>query len=823
MDKKVRFEEVPVEKLRWRCDPDSFEFKTTEECEYSEGIIGQERAVKALRMGLTIKSPGYNIYVAGKTGTGRTSTIRRVLKKLDLEKKIPDDICYVNNFKNPDMPRVITLPAGMGQKFAQEMDDLVSNLTKQIPLIFESDQFKKTSEELMESFRVKQKEMVRNFNDRIANEGFQLVQFQIGPFTRQDVVPVYEGKPVPFEQLEALAEQDKFSREDLEKTKKKLIDFRIELEALMRETRQLEKEMRREIDALEYRSGLPVVSELISDIRMKHGDENEKINGYLDEVQEHILSNLKTFKEKEEEQQPAMPFPVALPPSQKFTEYKVNVLVDNSLTDKAPVIMETDPTYKNLFGTIEREIDRSGFWRTDFTKIKAGSLLRANGGYLVFMALDALIEPGVWYTLKRTLKNRCLNMQPYDPYGIIPTALKPEPIPLDLKVVMIGDDYIYRLLYVYEEDFKKIFKTKSDFDTEMNNEDKHITDYVCFIKRIIEDEKLLQFDKKAVASIIEHGVRLTGRQKKLSTRFSSISDLIRESHYWASQEGHPMVTDRHVDRAYEEKIDRVNLIEDKIQEMIDDGTIMIDTEGGVVGQINGLSVYDLGDHAFGKPSRITAKTSMGRAGVINIEREAKLSGKTHDKGVLILEGYFRGKYAQDKPLTMSASLCFEQSYGGVDGDSASSTEIYAIISSLTECPVRQDVAVTGSVNQKGEIQPIGGVNYKIEGFYDVCRAKGLTGTQGVLIPALNVPELMLRKDVVEAVGKGQFHIYPVRTIDEGITILTGTEAGEKDENGNYPENSINDLVDKKLRSIAQTLKAFGEPAEKKPPEAGQAS
>lgn len=824
MDKKVHFEEVPPEKLKWRCDPDSLNFKTTEECEYLEGIIGQERAVKALRMGLTIKSPGYNIYVAGKTGTGRTSTIRRVLKKLDLEKKIPDDICYVNNFKNPDMPRVIMLPAGMGRKFSQEMDDLVSNLTKQIPLIFESDQFKKTSEEVMESFRAKQKEMVRSFNERIQNEGFQLVQFQIGPFTRQDVVPVYEGKPVPFEQLEALAEQDKFSREDLEKIKKKLLDFRIELEALMRETRQLEKEMRREIESLEYRSGLPVVSELISDIRMKHGNENRKIHEYLDEVQEHILSNLKTFKEKEDEQQqPAMPFPVAPPPSQKFTEYRVNVLVDNSLTDKAPVIMETDPTYKNLFGTIEREIDRSGFWRTDFTKIKAGSLLRANGGYLIFMALDALIEPGVWYTLKRTLKNRCLNMQPYDPYGIIPTALKPEPIPLDIKVVMIGDDYIYRILYIYEEDFKKIFKTKSDFDTEMNNEEKHLTDYVCFIKRIIEDEKLLQFDRKAVASIIEHGVWLTGRQKKLSTRFSSITDLIREAHYWATQEGSTIVTDRHVEKAKEEKIDRVNLIEEKIQEMIEDGTLMIDTEGEVVGQINGLSVYDLGDHAFGKPSRITAKTSMGRTGVINIEREAKLSGKTHDKGVLILEGYFRGKYAQDKPLTMSASLCFEQSYGGVDGDSASSTEIYAIISSLTGCSIRQDLAVTGSVNQKGEIQPIGGVNQKIEGFYDVCRAKGLTGTQGVLIPALNVPELMLRKDVVEAVREGKFHIYPVKTIDEGITILTGVDAGEKDEKGNYPENSLNDLVDKKLRSIAQALKAFGEAGEKKPPETAQAA
>ncbi len=820
MDKKIHFEEVPVEKLRWRCDPELLKFKTTEECEYTDGIIGQERALKALKLGLAIESPGYNIYVSGRTGTGRTSTIMRILNKLDLRKKIPQDICYVNNFKNPDMPKVIFLQAGEGSKFARDMDELVDHLIKQIPLIFESDQFKKASEEVMESYRAKQKEMVKEFNDRILKEGFQLVQFQIGPFTRQDIVPLYEGKPVPFEQLEALAEQDKFSKDELERIRKKLLDFRIELDTLMRETRQIEKDLRREIENLEYKSGLPVVSELISDIRMKYSDDNEKINGYLDEVQENILSNLKNFREKEEEQQQQpMPMPFAAAPAQRFTEYRINVLVDNSQAEKVPVILETDPTYKNLFGTIEREIDRSGFWKTDFTKIKAGSLLRANGGYLVFMALDALIEPGVWYTLKRALKNRSVNMQPYDPYGIMPSALKPEPIPLDVKVVMIGDDHIYRLLYVYEEDFKKIFKTKSDFDTEMSNEEKHIDDYICFVKRVIEDEKLLQFDKTAVAAIIEYGVRLTGRQKKLSTRFSDITDLIREAHYWAGQEGARVVTVDHVDKAYEEKIDRVKLIEDKIQEMIDDGTIMIDTSGGVTGQINGLSVYDLGDHAFGKPARITAKTSMGRAGVINIEREAKLSGKTHDKGVLILEGFFRGKYAQDKPLTMSASLCFEQSYSGVDGDSASSTEVYAIISSLTDLPIRQDIAVTGSVNQKGEIQPIGGVNYKIEGFYDVCKAKGLTGTQGVIIPALNVPELMLRKDVIKSVQEGKFHIYPIKSIDQGISILTGVEAGVRDEAGRFPENTVNSLVDEKLKSIAQSLKAFGE--EEKKPESSQ--
>jgi len=403
-----------------------------------------------------------------------------------------------------------------------------------------------------------------------------------------------------------------------------------------------------------------------------------------------------------------------------------------------------------------------------------------------------------------------MNMQPYDPFSFLPTAIKPEPIPLDIKVIIIGDDYLYYLLYNLERDFKEIFKTKAQFDTEMANSDDNIREYVCLIKRIVDEEKLLDFSKKAVCTIVEYGVRLSGRQKKLSTRFSEIADLIREAHYWAKKDGSDVVTDKHVDQAYEEKINRVSQIEEKIQELIDDGTIMIDTDDRVVGQVNGLSVYDMGEYAFGKPSRITAKTSMGRSGVINIEREAKLSGRTHDKGVLILEGYFRGKYAQNKPLTMSASIAFEQSYGGVDGDSASSTEIYAILSSLSELPLRQDIAVTGSVNQKGEIQPIGGVNQKIEGFYDVCRARGLTGKQGVMIPHLNVPELILRKDVVRAVAEGKFHIFPVKAVDEGIELLTGVTAGVADEKGDYPESTVGNLVDKKLKSLAEGLKAFAE-------------
>lgn len=815
------YEEVPVEKLRWRCDPDSLGFETTDECPYYAGIIGQERAVKALMMGLQIRSPGYNIYAAGRAGTGKASTIMSILNQMDLGKQIPDDICYVNNFKNPDMPKVIQMPAGQGKKLQADMDEMVAYLRRQLPFIFESESFKKETEEMMERYRARQKELFREFNERIYKENFQLVQYQIGPFTRQDIVPLYEGKPVPIEQLESLAEQDKFNKDELEKIRKKMIEFRVELDSLMRETRQIERDLRQESDRLEHKTGLPVVSGVISDIRVKYAKNHDKVNAYLDEVQEHILSNLKIFKEREEEQQqaaaaPVMPLAMIQPQAPRFIEYKVNVVVDNSQTEKRPVIHETDPNFKNLFGTIEREIDRSGFWKTDFTKIKAGAIARANGGFLVFNAYDALIEPGVWFTLKRTLKNMSLNLQPYDPYGFMPTALKPEPIDLDVKVIMIGDAYIYYQLYHLTDDFKKIFKTKADFDTEMNNEEKHIKDYICFLKKIIQDEKLLPFDKKAAADIIEFGTRLTGRQKKLSTRFVEIADMIREAGYWAQAEGSPLVTDRHVDKAYDEKISRVAMIDDRIQEMIEDGTIMIDTDKAVVGQVNGLSVYDMGDHAFGKPARITAETSIGREGVVNIEREAKLSGKTHDKGVLIMDGYIRGKYAQDKPLTMNASIAFEQSYGGVDGDSASSTEMYAILSSLSGLPIRQDIAVTGSMNQKGEIQPIGGVNYKIEGFYDVCKARGLTGSQGVMIPAINVPDLMLRKDVVQAVSEGKFHIYPVISIDQGISILTGKDAGVKNGDGTYPERTVNYLVNERLKAIAISLKKFGEEEKKGP-------
>jgi ATP-dependent Lon protease len=604
-----------------------------------------------------------------------------------------------------------------------------------------------------------------------------------------------------------MVEEGKFSKEDLEKLKGKQVELINELENIFKETRKSEKEIKEQLISLDNEVISPVVKDSISDIKEKFN--YEKLHHYLDEIQEDILTNLNRFREKEEPTPSPLPGLVLPQSVDLFTEYQVNVLVDNSETKKIPIVAETTPNYRNLFGTIERVVDRSGIWKTDFTHIKAGSFLKANGGYLIFNALDALVEPGVWPALKRTLKNQVMELQTYDPFYLFATsALKPEPIACNVKVIMIGDVYTYNILYNLDDDFKKIFKIKADFDSVMTKDTDKIHQYASFIRKICDEEKLRHFDKTGIAAVVEYGVRVTGRQKKLSTRFYLIADLLREANYWAEKDGSEVVKEEHVDKAVEKKVHRLNLVEEKIQEMIDDGTILIDSDGMVVGQVNGLSVYDLGDYMFGKPSRITVKTSMGKAGIINIEREAEMSGPTHNKGVYILSGYLRGKFAQDKPLTMSASICFEQSYSGVDGDSASSTEIYALLSSLSGLPLRQDIAVTGSVNQKGEIQPIGGVNEKIEGFFDVCKAKGLTGSQGVMIPHLNINDLMLRKDVVKAAKEKRFHIYPVKTIDQGIEILTGMEAGERQEDGHFKEGTVNDLVDKKLRDLGMKIKEF---------------
>jgi lon-related putative ATP-dependent protease len=802
-----RFEEVPVEQLRWRCDPQGLPFETTETVQPCEEIIGQERALEAIRTGLDINSIGYNVFVTGLAGTGRFTTIKSVLEEMNTRGKIPNDLCYVNNFKNPDMPHMLSLPAGRGSGFKKEMENLIESLKKKIPLIFENETYLNKKKEVVEKYRSRQAEMFKEFEKKVNKEGFSLVQIQMGPYSRPGVFPVVEGNPVNIDQLESMVEEGKYSKEDLERLKEKQAELLTELEAIFKETRKSEKEVKELLTALDTEVISPAIKDSISDIKEKFDD--GKVHHYLDEVQEDILANLNRFREKEEAAPSPIPGLVLPQPVDSFSEYQVNVLVDNSETKGAPIVVETTPNYRNLFGTIERVIDRSGMWRTDFSHVKAGAFLRANGGYLIFNALDALLEPGVWPALKRTLKNQIIEIQTYDPYYFFSTsALKPEPIECNTKVIMIGDAQIYYLLYGYDDDFKKIFKIKADFDPVTNKDAEKINQYACFIRKICDEEKLKPFDKTAVAAVVEYGVRLTGRQKKLSTRFYLIADLLREAGYWASKEGDVVVTEKHVDKAIERKVYRVSMVEEKIQEMIDEGTILIDSDGTVVGQVNGLAVYSLGDHMFGKPSRITVKTSMGKAGIINIEREAEMSGPTHNKGVYILAGYLRGKYAQDKPITMSASICFEQSYSGVDGDSASSTEIYALLSSLSGLPIRQDTAVTGSVNQKGEIQPIGGVNEKVEGFFDVCKAKGLTGKQGVMIPHLNLGDLMLRKDVVEAVKEKKFHIYPVKTIDQGIEILTGVQAGERLKNGSFKEGSVNDLVDKKLRDLGTKIKEF---------------
>jgi ATP-dependent Lon protease len=793
-----------VEKLRWRCNPASIGVTISDEIKVSKEIIGQERALRSLRLGLEMKHSGYNVFVTGYSGTGRMTTIKLLLSEFE-EQRVPlKDRCYVHNFKDADQPTLITLPAGQGRTLRKDMEELLTELKKDIPAIFESKRFQEERKKVIEHFQERQKTILKDFEKKVKEKGFEVIQVQVGSSVRPDIAPVVNNQPVGYDQLESFVQQGTLSRERLEQLTDERTALENSMEIVLREMRNIDRKAKESLEDLTQKTLRPIVEENVAELNERY--RNETLARFLDGLVENIMRNLYRFRSHEEQQQNQDE-----EENERFIEFQVNVLVDNSTTQGIPIIIETNPKFKNLFGTIEREIDRNGIWRTDFTHIKAGSMLRADGGYLVVNALDALIEPGVWQTLKRTLRNGLLEIQPLES-GVFgaSSALKPEPVDLEVKVVMIGDAQIYHLLYEQDDDFKKVFKVRADFDIEMPKEQETIKRYVSFIKMICDDEKLMPFDNTGIAAVIEHGVRLAGNQRKLSTRFNLIADVLREANFWASQEKCTLVTDKHVVKAIEERIQRVDLIENKIQEMILDGTIMIDTSGKVVGQLNGLSVYDMGDYSFGKPSRITAKTAMGRHGIINIERDAEMSGPTHNKGVLILSGYLRSMYAYNKPLVMSTSIAFEQSYSGVDGDSASSTEVYAILSSLSEIPLRQDIAVTGSINQKGEIQPIGGVNQKIEGFFDVCKARGFTGTQGVLIPHQNINDLMLRHDVLDAVKKGKFHIYAIHTIDEGIEILTGIPAGTQSKNGSFPKGTLHYSVDRKLTQFAKRWKELEE-------------
>jgi ATP-dependent Lon protease len=812
MPQAISNTEVSLEKLRWRLDPAILSFETTRDLKPLAEIIGQERGVAAFRFGMNIDKPGYNVFVTGTAGTGRMATVKKLLEEMSKKDRTPDDLCYVNCFKNPESPVLIRLRGGSGAALKKDVKSLVETLKKEIPQIFESQEYVNMKKEIMETHEKKASNFFKTLDQKVKEQGFVVVDVQVGQFKRPTVMPLVDGNPTPIDQLEAMVVKGRFPQEEFEQIRQKHENLRNELDQIFLELKNLQRDVADKLEKMDRATFLKTASELTAPISDKFP--YDRIRNYLDDMIEDMADNLQIFGSSKQMEIPGLG--PLVPETDPFQPYEVNLLVDNRGQKSPPIIIEDYPTYRNLFGSIERIVDRKGVWRTDFSKIKAGSLMKANGGYLVVNLRDAIIEPGVWQALKRALKSKRLEIQTFDPYYFFTTTgLKPEPIDLNVKVVVVADSYLYYLLGYYDEDLRKIFKVRADFDTAMNKTDRSIGQFAEFVKMVTDEEKLKAFDRNAVAALVEQAVRMTGRQEKISTSFPTITDLIREADFWAGEDKQDIVGEQHVDQAIAARIYRSNLMEEHIQEMIDRGTLMIDTDGEVVGQVNGLAVFSLGDYMFGKPSRITASTSMGRAGVINIERESDMSGNTHDKGVLILGGYLRKKYAQNKPLTMSASIAFEQSYSGVDGDSASSTEIYALLSSLSGVPIRQNIAVTGSVNQKGEIQAIGGVNQKIEGFFDCCQHKGFNGHQGVMIPASNVKDLMLRKDVVEAVGEGRFRIYAVKTIDEGIEILTGKEAGNKLPDGNYPEGSINFLVDKKLNDLAEGIKKFGEAGKEK--------
>lgn len=814
--------EVSWEDLTWRPPARGIIEGTTASIEPQEQIIGQDRAVKAIRRGLAIKSKGYNIFVAGMNGTGRMATVKKLLEEYNVGGPIPPDICYVNNFKAPDQPRLLMFEAGKGISFKGDMAELVTSLKKKVPAIFESEEFQAARNEIVNRHMGSQKALFKNFEQKVQSENFMMVQVQVGPFTRPDLAPVVVGNPMKIDQLEALVEEGKFSAEELERIKAKYKELSQEMEKIFKAARDIDKTIQEDLENLAKNWIEPLLNDLLSSIREAYAD-NEAVQIYLDEVRADVVNHLDRFRPRLITTPPGPAGeggqPMMVPPDySQLKDYEVNLLVDNSAATKPPVVIETTPTFRNLFGAVERVMDRQGMWASDFRHIKPGSFLQANGGYLVLNARDFLIEPGAWPTLKRSLRYESLEIQ-QDPFGFLfISALKPEKIPINLKVIIVGDPEIYDLLHWYDEDFRKIFKIKADFDYTMPSSEENIEKLAGFVARVASEESLLPCDDSGLQAIARLAIRWAGRKKKITTQFERVADLVRESDVKAREAGAQAIMRQHVEEANSDRIERVNMIEDKIHEMIEDGVLMIDTDGSRVGQINGLSVYSFPEFSFGRPSRITVKTSMGRSGIINIEKEAELSGHTFDKGVLILSGFLRDRFAQQKPLNLTASITFEQSYSGVDGDSASSSELYGLLSSLSGKPIDQGIAVTGSVNQHGDIQPIGGVNQKIEGFYKVCKSLGLTGRQGVMIPTANLGDLVLDPEVIEAVKEGQFHVWAISHVDQGIEILTGVAAGEPDEEGRYPEGTINFLVDQRLEELSRGIKEFEAAAE----EAGKA-
>ncbi|MBI3451129.1 MAG: AAA family ATPase [Acidobacteria bacterium] len=798
---------TPAE-LRWTCDPSKYDLDVPESESRLIGIIGQERAIRAMKMGIELYSPGYNVFVCGITGTGRTSTVKRILDNIKSSCPLPLDRAYVHNFRQPERPSLVVLPRGRSREFRKDIERFRKNVGDAVPRLLESEEHNKRRERIIEKHEQEGDRLIEKFERRVEKEGFALKRVREGAISRPELFPMIAGQAVAVGDLERLQAEKKLTESQFRLIQKRYVALHTELESVARASRTILQHMESSIATAERDQVKNTLEEPAKAIGEKHG--NKAIEAYLADAIEHIAEKMDLFR------------PPAVPPVQaaEGAETKedilslldVNVLLDNAEREHCPVVIENLPTYRRLFGYFDRDVDRSGHWTSDYRKIRGGSFLLADGGYLVLNAEDVFQQRGVWQNLKRSLVNRVVEIHEEDtPFQVPVSVVTPEPIPVNVKVILIGDTRTYHFLHQYDTDFRKIFKVLADFDYEMDNNRKNLRQYGAFIGKMCQDEGLAAFEPGALAAVAEYGARQAGRQGKLTARFGEISDLLREADYWRRREGGATVSARHIRTARDEADRRSGMWEEKVREMVTTGRLLIEVKGARVGQVNGLTVQDTGAHAYGMPARITASAAPGDTGIINIEREAHLSGNTHDKGVLIIGGYFRHTFGVSRPVTFSASLAFEQSYGGIDGDSASSTEIYALLSALSGLPIDQGIAVTGSVDQKGNIQPVGGIHHKIEGFFAVCRARGLTGQQGVIMPRANVADLMLREEVVDAVRKRKFHVYPITTIDEGIEILTGTAAGVRGRDGSFPPGTVHARVERRLVEMAEASRRQAPP------------
>ena len=784
--------ELNYKSLKINCDPNIFNFSTTEELTDIKTGIGQDRGIKALEFGLNVDIKGYNLYLEGPSGVGKTMYTKHYLDKISKKKKTPCDWCYIYNFNNPNEPIALPLHAGQGREFKDLMDSFIKDIKNDLKNTFNNDDFEKEKALITQTYEEKRTALMDKLNKKSEKYGFQVKSAQNGIY----MMPIINGKAIEQEEFDQLDEQTKQNFEDNSNIVQE------QILQVISEIKNIEKETQKKLSEWQSNVALLTINAHINYIRSKF-KRNKKISTFLEDIKKDILKNIDFFLEdSKKDATPPPPGPRQEPPK-PWQNYRVNLFIDNSNQEGAPVIMDSDYSYHNLFGKLEYE-NYYGSLKTDYTMLKPGLLHQANGGYIIFQAHD-LIENGICYeTLKKSLRQKQLLIEntadPRSPMVMI--SLKPEPIPLDLKVIIIGSEQIYQTLLAVDSDFRKLFKIKVEFEDTSDNTEENMNKIAQFIHGFCIQEELPHLDAGAVAKIMEYSSRLADNQEKLSTRFNDLAQIIGEAATWAKMNKSKIVTAEFVDIALIERSNRIKKYDSMYMEMIKENTLLIDTSDSKIGQINGLTVMNIGDYTFGKPVKITANTYTGKSGVINIEREVDLSGSTHSKGVYILSGYLGEKFAQDIPLSLTASICFEQLYNGVDGDSASSTELYAILSSLSGVPINQSFAVTGSVNQKGEIQPIGGVNEKIEGFFQICKMRGLDGSHSVMIPIQNKKNLNLNDEVVQAVKDKKFHIYAISTIDEGIELLTGVPAGKKDANGNFPAGTINYLAYEKLKKYA---------------------